>query len=110
MRRTLAVLLIAAASAAPAAVGAAAASAATGAIPYLWQNCQHVNARYPHGPRKRFAHDKTSGIPVTNFRRSTLLFLRTMSYNKWLDGDQGRDRLREGLAQQPPCDGPRSSC
>jgi hypothetical protein len=28
---------------------------------------------------KRFAHDKTSGVPVTNFKRSTLLYLRAMS-------------------------------
>jgi hypothetical protein len=40
---------------------------------------KHVKARYPHGVGKRFAHDKTSGVPVTNFKRSTLLYLRAMS-------------------------------
>jgi ABC-type oligopeptide transport system substrate-binding subunit len=71
MRRKLVVLLIAAASAATAVAGAASAPAATSATPYLWQNCKHFNARYPHGVSKRFAHDKTSGVPATNFRRST---------------------------------------
>jgi Excalibur calcium-binding domain len=88
MRRKLAVLLIAAASAATAVVGAASAPAATDAIPYLWQNCKHFNARYPHGVGRRFAHDKTSGTPVTNFRRSTLLYLRAMSHNRGLDRDK----------------------
>jgi Excalibur calcium-binding domain len=88
MRSKLAVLLIAAASAATAVVGAASTPAAPSAIPYLWPNCKHVNARYPHGVGKRFAHDKTSGVPVTNFRRSTLLYLRAMSYNRGLDRDR----------------------
>ena len=87
MKRTLVVLLIASASAATGVAGVTSAPAARGAIPYLWQNCKHVNARYPHGVGKRFAHDKTSGIPVTNFKRSTLLYLRAMSYNRGLDRD-----------------------
>jgi Excalibur calcium-binding domain len=37
---------------------------------------------------KRFAHDKTSGEPVTNFYRSTILYRRAMSYNKGLDRDK----------------------
>ena len=88
MKRTLVVLLIASASAATGVAGVTSAPAARGAIPYLWQNCKHVNARYPHGVGKRFAHDKTSGIPVTNFKRSTLLYLRAMSYNRGLDRDK----------------------
>jgi hypothetical protein len=35
-----------------------------------------VNKRFPHGVGKLHAHDRTkSGDPVTNFRRSTRLYL-----------------------------------
>ena len=88
MTRKLVVLLIAAASGATAVVGVTSAPAAPKTIPYLWQNCKHVNARYPHGFGKRFAHDHTSGVPVTNFKRSTALYLRAMSYNRGLDRDK----------------------
>jgi hypothetical protein len=33
------------------------------------------------------AHDKTTGTPVTNFKRSNLLHRRAMSYNRGLDRD-----------------------
>jgi hypothetical protein len=64
------------------------ASAAREAIPYRWKNCTIVNQRFPHGVGKRLAHDRTSGIPVTNFRRSTLLYLTAMRYNRGLDRDK----------------------
>jgi hypothetical protein len=51
-----------------------------------------VNARYPHGVGKVGAHDKTSGEPVTNFRRSTRLYRLAMSYNR------GLDRHKDGIA------------
>jgi hypothetical protein len=35
--------------------------------PPQWKNCTAVNKRYPHGVGKVGAHDKTSGVPVTNF-------------------------------------------
>jgi hypothetical protein len=57
-------------------------------IPYRWQKCSHVNAKYRHGVGRRFAHDKTTGVPVTNFYRSTRLYNIAMSYNKRLDGDK----------------------
>jgi Excalibur calcium-binding domain len=88
MKGKLIVLLIAAASALTAVTGVTSAPAATSTIPYLWQNCTHVHTKYPHGVGKRLAHDKTSGIPVTNFKRSTLLYLRAMSYNRGLDRDK----------------------
>lgn len=72
--------------------GAAPAPAATGAVPLRWKNCTIVNKRFPHGVGKLHAHDKTSGIPVTTFRRSTLLYNRAMSYNRSLDRD------RDGIA------------
>jgi Excalibur calcium-binding domain len=63
--------------------------AARSAIPYKWKNCTIVNMRYPHGVGKRFAHDRTkSGDPVTNFKRSTLLYLTAMRYNRGLDRDK----------------------
>jgi Excalibur calcium-binding domain len=57
-------------------------------IPRLYKNCTNYNKRYPHGVGKRFARDKTSGTPVTNFRRSTLLYNRAMRYNRGLDRDK----------------------
>jgi hypothetical protein len=53
-----------------------------------------VNKRYPHGLGKRYAHDKTTGIPVTNFYRSTRLYLAAMHYNRGLDRD------KEGIARE----------
>jgi hypothetical protein len=62
---------------------------ATGsAIPARWKNCKVVNKRFPHGVGKLRAHDRTSGEPVTNFRRSTLIYLRAMHYNRGLDRDK----------------------
>lgn len=69
-------------------VSAAPAPAATSTIPARWKNCKVVNKRYPHGVGKLRAHDRTSGTPVTNFRRSTRLYLQAMSYNKRLDADK----------------------
>jgi hypothetical protein len=67
----------------------ASASAARETIPHKWKNCTIVNQRYPHGVGKRSAHDSTkSGAPVTNFRRSTALYLAAVHYNKRLDADK----------------------
>jgi hypothetical protein len=43
------------------------------------------------------AVDKTSGEPVTNFKRSTLLYRTAMRYNRGLDRD--RDGLRKALSE-----------
>ena len=51
------------------------------AIPRLYKNCTNLNKRYPHGLGKANARDRTTGTPVTNFRRSTRLYNRAMSYN-----------------------------
>jgi hypothetical protein len=48
------------------------AGAAQRAIPARWKNCTAVHARFPHGVGLLRARDKTSGEPVTTFRRSTL--------------------------------------
>jgi hypothetical protein len=68
--------------------GVAPVTAATTVVPPLWKNCAHVNAKYRHGVGKLHAHDRTSGTPVTTFRRSTLLYNRAMSYNRGLDRDK----------------------
>ena len=67
---------------------AASASAAREAIPVRWKNCTVVNKRFPHGVGKLRAHDKTTGTPVTTFRRSTALYLTAMHYNRGLDRDK----------------------
>jgi hypothetical protein len=67
---------------------AASATAAKEAIPARWKNCTVVNKRFPHGVGKLRAHDKTTGTPVTNFRRSTALYLTAMHYNRGLDRDK----------------------
>jgi hypothetical protein len=65
------------------------ATAARQTIPARWKNCTVVNRRYAHGVGKRYAHDKTtSGNPVRNFYRSTVIYLRAMHYNKGLDRDK----------------------
>ena len=60
----------------------------TARIPPLYKNCTNLNKRYPHGVGKVNARDRTSGEPVTNFRRSNTLYRRAMSYNKGLDRDK----------------------
>jgi hypothetical protein len=71
-------------------IGGAAPFAAAGSrtIPAKWKNCTVVNRRFPHGVGRLLAHDKTSGTPVTNFKRSTLLYNVAMRYNRSLDRDK----------------------
>jgi Excalibur calcium-binding domain len=66
----------------------ATASATPQVIPLKWKNCTIVNKRFPHGVGKLRAHDKTTGTPVTNFRRSTALYLTAMQFNRGLDRDK----------------------
>jgi hypothetical protein len=62
------------------------------------QNCTNLNKKYPHGLGKVGARDHTSGTPVTNFKRSTKLYRRAMSYDRGRPRPrQGRHRLRECL-------------
>jgi hypothetical protein len=69
-------------------VGVAPAPAATGAIPARWKNCKAVNARYPHGVGRYGAHDRTTGVPVRNFKYSNRLYRLAMHYNRGLDRDK----------------------
>ena len=54
----------------------------------MYKNCTNLNKRYPHGLGKLLARDKTSGEPVTNFKRSTIRYRIAMFYNKGLDRDK----------------------
>ena len=65
-----------------------AAGTAEGAAPLVYKNCTNLNKKYPHGLGKLLARDKAAGDPVTNFKRSTRLYLVAMSHNKRLDGDK----------------------
>lgn len=65
---------------------------AEAAVPAQWQNCTTVNKRLPHGVGRANARDKTSGTPVTNFRRDTAL------YNTAMRANGGLDRDKDGIA------------
>lgn len=58
----------------------------------IHDNCTNLNQQWPHGVGRRHAVDKTSGTPVTNFKRSTRLYRRAMNHNGTLDRD------RDGIA------------
>lgn len=71
-------------------------TATAGAIPAPWKNCSPVNKKYPHGIGKVGAHDKTSGTPVTSFKRSNRLYALAMQNNRGLDRD------KDGIACEKP--------
>jgi hypothetical protein len=58
------------------------------AVPAQWANCTTVNNRLPHGVGRATARDRTSGTPVTTFRRDTRMYDLAMSLNSRLDGDK----------------------
>lgn len=58
----------------------------------IHDNCTKLNQKWAHGVGRRSAVDKTSGTPVTNFKRSTRLYKRAVSHNRDLDRD------RDGIA------------
>jgi len=62
------------------------------AAKYKFANCTALNKVYAHGVGKSGAHDKTSGTPVTNFKRSTSLYKKVIRHNSGLDRD------RDGIA------------
>ncbi len=62
--------------------------AVTARAPLLYRNCTNLNKKYPHGVGKLTARDRTSGTPVTNFRRSTRIYNIAMSHNRGLDRDK----------------------
>jgi len=80
----------------PLAIGAAVITAGTigMAVPAdaagTWTNCTTVHKTYRHGVGMRSAHDKTTGTPVTNFKRSDRLYRAAMNHNKNLDRDKDK--------------------
>jgi hypothetical protein len=72
------------------------APASTVAVPYVWQSCTKVHTKYPHGVGKANARDKTSGTPVTTFKRSTRLYNIAASYNS--QRRYNLDRDHDGIA------------
>ena len=65
-----------------------AANAASGLVPPLYKNCTALKKRYPHGVGRLGARDKTSGTPVTTFKRSTRVYRLALSHNRGLDRDK----------------------
>ena len=64
------------------------APSALAAVPTKYKNCTELQKSYPHGVGLRTAKDKTSGTPVTTFRKDDAEFKRAMSYNRGLDRDR----------------------
>jgi hypothetical protein len=50
-----------------------------------YKNCAALNRAYPHGVGRPGARDKTSGTPVTTFKRSTALYKANRKSDR--DGD-----------------------
>lgn len=60
-----------------------------------YTNCKTLNKKYPHGVGKIGARDRsTDGTiledPVTNFRRSNIIYAAAMAHNKGLDRDKDK--------------------
>ena len=56
----------------------------------IHDNCTNLNEKWPHGVGTRRATDKTSGTPVTNFRRNRDAYWRAENHNSDLDRDNDR--------------------
>jgi hypothetical protein len=56
----------------------------------MWDNGTSYNERFPHGVGKKHAVDKTSGTPVTNFKRSNKKYKTAMNHNDDLDRDNDK--------------------
>jgi hypothetical protein len=54
----------------------------------IYTNCTALHTRWKHGVGKRYAHDRTSGVPVTNFYHSTYWYGVAMRHNGGLDRDK----------------------
>lgn len=78
MRKTL----LAAAMTATVVLTPVAADAAT-----TYKNCTALNKKYPHGVGLPGAKDKTSGTPVTNFKRDKAV------YNANKKSDRDKDKI-----------------
>ena len=68
--------------------GVAAVLAAAPAQAVSWTNCTNVQKTYPHGVGKVTARDRTSGVPVINFKNSNAVYAAAMQARSGLDGDK----------------------
>jgi len=71
-----------------ASMGGLKALSADALIPAPYKNCAALNKKYPHGVGKVTARDRTTGTPVTTFKRSNSLYAVAISRNKALDRDK----------------------
>ena len=62
----------------------------------LWDNCTSYNERFAHGVGKKRAVDKTSGTPVTTFKRSNKKYAKAMRMNDDLDRDGDKIACEKG--------------
>jgi hypothetical protein len=62
--------------------------AADAAAPRAFANCDAMHRVYPHGVGRPGARDRTSGTPVTSFKRSAPLY----------NANRGSDRDGDGIA------------
>ena len=69
---------------------AAIAAPATAHDTGIHDNCTNLNKVYPHGVGTSKAKDKTSGTPVTNFKRSNKIYWAAENHNGDLDRDNDR--------------------
>ena len=84
MKTRLMAAVAAAAVAATLSVAAPASAHTTG----IHDNCTALNKKFPHGVGLKKARDKTSGTPVTNFKRSNKIYRTAMKHNSTLDRDK----------------------
>jgi hypothetical protein len=66
--------------------GAGLALASSDSETIRYKNCTALNKRWAHGVGRWGARDKTSGTPVTNFKRSNILYRQNRSHDR--DGDK----------------------
>jgi hypothetical protein len=58
------------------------------AAPAYFKTCKAFNKRYPHGVGRVGAHDhRSSGKPVTRFKRSNRIYGLVLKYHRGLDSD-----------------------
>lgn len=76
-------------------VGAVQAAAAT---PKSFKNCTAMNKVYPHGVGRKGARDKTSGTPVTAFKRSKRVYSYNDGGTNRHPGEKDLDRDNDGIA------------
>ena len=60
--------------------------AAQAAAPRTFANCTAMNQVYPHGVGKPGARDKTTGVRVTTFKKSTALYNANTKSDRDKDG------------------------